>query len=149
MIYIFLNFLLFLLFLFCLITVGLTWTTEFQESLSSAPEFSLNLCKKKLIFEFESLDQIFPRIQIDFLPADNDKLSKENQPPKQKFADFGILSMPKRKFQTITVPMQFDSLSYDWFTGFSKQVKKIIFVKKKLASNFFFFIFRTKNLVKQ
>jgi len=103
------------------------------------PTFSLNQCKRKIVIQFESPDEIFPRQQK--------KITEEliNDPKTEVqnvdlFADFAVLSLPKKNFQTQTVSMLHDSISYDWFTGFSKKVT-YFFKQNKKITNIYLYVY--------
>lgn len=95
--------------------MGLTWSADALERIPKDHTFKIDQCKRSLSFAFERAEDVFPR-QADVFHPDNN----------QWFADFAMFSSPKYDgFQTFRVSMQFDSLTYNWFTGLSPKVRII------------------------
>lgn len=64
--------------------------------------FDLANCEIKLEFTFDALGkECFPR----------------HKSQTEKFAEFGMLTMPNRRFQTEEVNMEFETVDFNWFAN--------------------------------
>lgn len=95
---------------------GIGWNLDKIENFTSIGKFDIDSCKQNLMFTIDVTGVgSFPRIvQTNESDADDDD---DVEPEYDYYADFGILNLESNGFQTTTLPMNFDSVDYNWFAG--------------------------------
>jgi hypothetical protein len=93
---------------------GIAWQNNKIRDFTNQPKFDLKKCQKNIMITINVQgNESFPRA----VPIENTNADDSDEPEYNYYADFAIFNLASNGFQTTTVPMNFDSVDYNWFAG--------------------------------
>jgi hypothetical protein len=93
---------------------GIAWQNNKIRDFTNQPKFDLKKCQKNIMITINVQgNESFPRA----VPIENTNADDGDEPEYNYYADFAIFNLASNGFQTTTVPMNFDSVDYNWFAG--------------------------------